>query len=192
MEITVHENFWDELILSQFQSKIDSFWKNELKVGLQYNWWPDEVVLDSGPVLTHSWTEDDKSPSIEDIKNRIGKVCDVSKSDSLYCHLHFWLRGSYIPWHKDKDRNGHSGIATTTFLDERIIDGWNWNWGGSHLYMDKDSTVHGPHKRSEIRVEYPEYNKMIMHEGIYHATTILSPSALMRITLQTFKVCCPY
>lgn len=176
MEIKVYENFWDNLILSQLQSKVDSFWRNELKVGLQYNWWENKVVEDSGPVLTHQWTEDDKDPSREDLKKIIGSICDMSGKD-LHCNLHFWLRGSYIPWHNDTNKKSESAIATTTFLDERIIDGWNWNWGGAHLYKDKDSTV---------RVEYPEYNKMIMHEEIYHATTILSPSALIRVTLQTF------
>ena len=159
--------------IGTINEKIDDWQHRKEIVNLQYNHWPKPIVGDSGPILLINLDSDKKL--IEEVKNELNVIYDVSVLTKFHCMMHICLKGSYIPWHDD---GGHSFVCNT-YLNQEV---WPWNWGGAWIYKDK----HG-----KLRAEFPEYNKMIAQCGYFskknnmeHGTTILSSISIPRISLE--------
>lgn len=171
--MNIHNNFWSEGVLSTLSEKISDYRKNNLPLMLQANRWGQEIIRDSAPVLIYSLPNDEFEPLVKDVS----KIYDIKTFDRFWAHLYFWQRGSYIPWHMDGDYK----FVGSTYLND--FD-WDYNWGGAGLYKNEDGN---------ISAHFPTYNTLVAQYGDgncsqYHATTILSPSAPVRITLQTFGI----
>ena len=138
---------------------------------LQSNRWAQDIVRDSALILIHSLSYDELEPIARDVS----KVYDTGSFNDLWSRIYFWQKGSYIPWHTDGDYK----FVGSTYLND--FD-WDYSWGGAGLYKNEDGS---------INAYFPTYNTLIAQYGDgncsqYHGTSILSPSAPVRITLQTF------
>ena len=171
----IYKDFWSPKVLYALNEKIEKHFAGLLPAVPQYATWPKYVVLDSAPILIIQIPDDEKI--ITDIAIELSTIYDDISNLKLYCGIHIFLSGSYIPWHED----GNNQFVTTIYLNQ---EPWNRNWGGALLYENKNK---------EIMAEFPEYNKMIVQSGGFnvdnnmrHTTTITSSLAAPRVTLQIF------
>ena len=80
-----------------------------------------------------------------------------------------WHPGSFIPFHNDKIYK----LASSVYLTED----WDRNYGGLFMYEHK----------KELKAVVPEYNHAIINSNsVVHGTSIVSPKAPIRETLQLF------
>ena len=169
----IYNDFWSPKVLDMLQEIIKRQFRGEIPAVIQYSIWPEDLWKDSGPILIIDLNNEKEI--IESIKSELNVIYDTSNLNYWYCGIHIFLKGAYIPTHDDKEHD----FATTTYLN---IDGWNADWGGALLTMNK---------RGKMGVLFPEYNKMVVQSGPYnkgkdmwHTTTITSQSAPPRISMQ--------
>lgn len=130
-----------------------------------YDFWEKSIVRSSARVdIFHLSETNFKSQILENYKKFIHK-----NYSECFVNFYKWLPGSYIPFHSD----GAYGLASTIYLNEF----WDKNYGGLFLY-EKDN---------EIKVFTPTYNCAVINDNnLSHSTSIISPEAPVRETLQIF------
>ena len=104
-------------------------------------------------------------------------MCDKFDMQPRHILFHYWQPESFISWHDD---NGHLAAATVYLNIE-----WHRDNGGIFLYQeDSDDLVLG---KTNIRAEFPEYNKCIFQKGgLHHSTTATHWKSPTRKSLQVF------
>lgn len=130
-----------------------------------YSFWDNSIIKDSARVDIFHLSETPFKPQIiESYKNFISNTYS-----ECFINFYKWLPGSYIPFHSD----GAYGISSTIYLNEH----WDKNYGGLFLYE----------KSNEIKVFTPKYNWAVISDNqLPHSTSIISPKAPIRETLQIF------
>jgi Rps23 Pro-64 3,4-dihydroxylase Tpa1-like proline 4-hydroxylase len=84
---------------------------------------------------------------------------------------YIWKPHSYIPWHND----GIYSTGVTIYLNRN----WNLDWGGLLIWKEKGT--------EKLQVSPPHFNIAVVNcNGIEHATTMVSPDAPLRQTIQCF------
>jgi len=130
-----------------------------------YSFWDNSIVKDSARVDVFHLSETPFKPQIiESYKNFIS-----DNYSECFINYYKWLPGSFIPFHSD----GVYGLSSTVYLN----DHWDKNYGGLFLY-EKDN---------EIKGFIPKYNWAVISDNqLPHSTSIISPKAPIRETLQIF------
>jgi len=165
MSYKIFENFLSPNNFSTVQNECKKIWLNkDNNFKINFNFWPEYIVLDSKAVLSFGIT------SVSPIYKIISDQCLKSFNKSVdVIMFYYWTPGSYIPWHND----GHFKHAATLYLNEK----WDKNWGG--YYMAEEN--------NKIESIKPSKNLLILQsDHINHSTTITSPSADIRATVQMF------
>jgi hypothetical protein len=175
----IYKNFWSSSTLDQLNVILQKQDTGEILPRLQYTKWPQNLILDSAPIILSDLSDNEQL--ISNLKSDLNTIWDFSAVETtrLVPIMQVSLRGAYIPWHQDDD----FPFVSTTYLNQQT---WDMNWGGAMLYENKAGGL------DQIKnAIYPEYNTMIVQNGKYnydnymrHATSILSPSAPPRISLQ--------
>ena len=109
------------------------------------------------------------TPFREQVINCYADYVDLKKYSFIYVSYYKWLPGSFIPFHNDN----HYSLASTIYLNES----WNIDYGGLFLYE----------KNKDIKAYVPKYNSAVINDNnVPHGTSIISPTAPKRETLQVF------
>jgi|TARA_R100000149_G_scaffold17746_1_gene6506 Rps23 Pro-64 3,4-dihydroxylase Tpa1-like proline 4-hydroxylase len=125
--------------------------------------WAEQIVRDSGNVdilnLKQSYLE-------EKILFYFKKY---TKFNCIGLNYNRWYPGSFIPFHNDQIYK----LASTLYLNEE----WHRDYGGLFLYEHKD----------QLQAIVPKYNNAVINSNkVVHGTSIVSPKAPIRETLQLF------
>jgi len=125
--------------------------------------WAEPIVKDSGSVDILNL----KQSSLED------KILFYFKKYKKYkcigLNYNRWYPGSFIPFHNDQIFK----LASTVYLNEN----WDRDYGGLFLYEYKN----------ELKAIVPKYNHAVINSNsVVHGTSIVSPRAPIRETLQLF------
>lgn len=167
MKVTKYDNFINIQLLGEIQELTKNCIELNKYKFTNYEKWPGYVVKDSEKVLV--W---DIKNENENIYKKICNYVEIETGykDVMCCYIHCWKQSSFIPWHTDGDYDA----ALTIYLNNI----WDKDWGGYFMYQDKDG---------EIKCVIPKKNLAILQENsILHSTTMTTPSATDRITLQLF------
>lgn len=118
----------------------------------------------STPIYTYSISSSSLEYSI--IQNTVKNYIDDFQLPIMF---YYGLPGSYTIWHND----GIYSSAVSIYLNK----GWDFRNGGLFTYKDEEG----------IHSIIPEANRAIIQiGGIYHSTTITSPEAKIRRSIQIF------
>lgn len=160
----IDADFIQDILKENEDLNYSSVWKSNLG-------WQSEILKSSGIVLIRDLNLEQKNRIIESLVSK--ELLDNSLSFELEAHVYLWTKGSFIPWHADKEYDDKVRYAATLYLNET----WDIDWGGLFLYKNGD----------DIKAEIPNFNKLIFNdENFPHATTILSDNSDLRITVQLF------
>jgi len=160
----INPDFIQDILKENVDLNYSSVWKSNLG-------WQSEIIKSSGIVLIRDLNSDQKDNIIEALISK--NLLDTSLGFELEAHIYLWSKGSFIPWHADKEYEDKVRFAATLYLNEN----WDIDWGGLFLYQSG----------KEIKAEIPNFNKLIFNdENLPHSTTILADDADIRITVQLF------
>lgn len=160
----IDPDFIKDVLHENEELNYTSVWKSNLG-------WQTEIIKSSGIVLIRDLNAQQKNTLIETLVAK--GLLDNSLRFELEAQVYLWTKGSFIPWHADKEYADKVRYAATLYLNEA----WDIDWGGLFLYEKGD----------EIKAEIPNFNKLIFNdENFPHATTILSDNSDLRITIQLF------
>lgn len=164
--IVVKKDFLDETVLNEIlmltDTKVNSFspeWYTNQS-------WPEGIRRGCGTVCV--------LPLDSYVKPIKDALCLVDKKYGEYklrAQLYLWTPGSFIPWHRD----GNKDLGCTIYLNKN----WDQNSGGIYLYKGEEM---------EIRGEFPEFNKLVLNDSnVEHHVTMIPNSCMEnRITLQVW------
>lgn len=164
--ITTRNNFLEESTIKDMRSYLEEN-ITKLKPSFYTNLsWPEEIKMGSGVVCILPADKFGRS-----IQKSFVNMDEKYKSYNFMAQLYIWPPGSYIPWHKDGDKD----LGATVYLNES----WNENYGGIFLYKDEHGNING---------ELPDYNKIVINENDseHHVTMIPHSCNAQRITLQVW------
>jgi len=131
-----------------------------------YSYWDQSIVKGSARVDIFFLNN---TSFKEQVINCYADHVDLKKYSLTYVSYYKWLPGSFIPFHTDNIYN----LASTIYLNES----WNIDYGGLFLYE----------KNKDIKGYVPKYNSAVINNNnIPHGTSIISPTAPERETLQIF------
>jgi|TARA_R110002020_G_scaffold466851_1_gene689883 Rps23 Pro-64 3,4-dihydroxylase Tpa1-like proline 4-hydroxylase len=135
--------------------------------------WSTNHLLWAEPIV-----RDSSSVDILNLKNTVlekkilsdfKKFIDIEKYNCIGLSYYRWHPGSFIPFHNDKIYE----LASSVYLTKD----WDSNYGGLFLYEDK----------KELKALVPKYNHAVINSNsVVHGTSIVSPKAPIRETLQLF------
>lgn len=165
-QVEKHYNFLSDKLYNRVYlyakkrlEKIDTLKNN-------FDFWPEEIVKDSGKVFICPLYEENKKLSKDILKEIEEKTGYIGFNPMIY----WWTPASFIPWHNDGTYFGGCSIYLNTK--------WDINWGGYFLYKKTDES---------IQAIVPEANKAVIQTGkTWHATTPTSLESDNRLTLQVF------
>jgi hypothetical protein len=160
LSLKVIDCFFEETdfsIIDKLSQLIFSQYKNSLRS----NWKKTDF---STPIYTYIIPADSLEYSI--IQNKVKEYIDDFQLPIMF---YYGLPGSYTIWHND----GLYSSAVSIYLNK------NWDFRNGGLFTYKDETG--------IHSIIPEANTgVIQTGGIYHSTTITSPEAEIRRSIQVF------
>ena len=149
-------------VLSQSMIQIIKDFSRCGEVRHTYNFWSNDIIKDSNPILIKHLTDEIQCKLIEEIKYHLPEYTSIG------CMWYGYMRGSYIPWHDD----GSSAFGATIYLNEF----WDEDWGGYFAY-----------KEDNIRCIKPEFNKMVVIKTpVRHTVFNTTSVAPIRETIQIF------
>lgn len=137
--------------------------------------WSSEIILDSKKVKMGRAFLDAKPAPLAIFEAALRNVRRMPwpEGRSLSLLVYEWQHGSYIPLHDDHGVH----FAVTYYLNST----WNPNWGGDLMVMTR------PGETDLGTWISPRKNRLVIATaGVKHRTTILSPSADKRLTIQGF------
>ena len=137
--------------------------------------WSPEIILDSRAVKMGRAYVDGKPEPLAIFERAVRAVRNVPwpEGRGLALSVYEWRRGSYIPMHDDHRVH----FAVTFYMNAT----WDPNWGGDLLVTT------GPGDGDQGVWISPRRNRLVITlAGVRHRTSILSPSADRRLTLQGF------
>ena len=125
--------------------------------------WAKQIVKDSGSV-------DILNLKQSHLENKIlFYFKKYRKYNCIGLNYNRWYPGSFIPFHNDHVFK----LASTIYLNKE----WHRDYGGLFLYEHKD----------QLKAIVPKYNHAVINpNGVVHGTSIVSPKAPIRETLQLF------
>ena len=125
--------------------------------------WAEQIVRDSGNVDILNL----KQSHLED--KILFYFQKFTKYNCIGLNYNRWYPGSFIPFHNDQIYK----LASTIYLNEE----WHRDYGGLFLYEEKN----------ELKAIVPKYNHAVINSNsLVHGTSIVSPTAPIRETLQLF------
>ena len=128
--------------------------------------WDQDIVHDSARVDVFLLND---TPFKEQVINCYANYIDLKKHSVNYVSYYKWLPGSFIPFHNDYVYS----LSSTIYLNQS----WDKNYGGLFLYE----------KNKNLRGYVPKYNSAVINnKKVPHGTSIISPTAPIRETLQIF------
>tara|TARA_R100001510_G_C7532228_1_gene123202 strand:- start:41 stop:538 length:498 start_codon:yes stop_codon:yes gene_type:complete len=128
--------------------------------------WDQRIIKDSARVEIFRLSDTEFK---QQVINCYSNYFDINKYSTTYLNYYKWLPGSFIPFHNDDS----SSLASTIYLNES----WDKDYGGLFLY-EQDT---------EIKGYVPKYNSAVINKNnVSHSTSIISPTAPKRETLQIF------
>ena len=128
--------------------------------------WDQRIIKDSARVEIFRLSDTEFK---QQVINCYSNYFDINKYSTTYLNYYKWLPGSFIPFHNDDS----SSLASTIYLNES----WDKDYGGLFLY-EQDT---------EIKGYFPKYNSAVINKNnVSHSTSIISPTAPKRETLQIF------
>ena len=128
--------------------------------------WNQKIIKDSARVEIFRLSDTEFK---EQIINCYSNYFNVNTYTTTYVNYYKWLPGSFIPFHNDES----SSLASTIYLNEF----WDKDYGGLFLYEEEQ----------EIKGYVPKYNSAVINKNnVSHSTSIISPTAPKRETLQIF------
>jgi len=168
--LKIYDNFFDSSFLSYIENLI-------LESKKEYNWnvnhfaFPERIRLNPGTVLSNVLAKTDQ----DTIVNKLLEKKFFNTPPSLFeAYFQIGLPNSSIDWHTDNFVQGKAvdRIGLTIYLNKN----WQDFWGGFFMYEENN-------KIFAIR---PNYNRAVCQTSLKHCTTIISPIAEPRLTLQLF------
>ena len=168
--LKIYDNFFDSTFLSYIENLIAETKK-------EYNWnvnhfvFPEHIRHNPGTVLSNVLAEKDKTIIINEL---LSKKFFSTPPSLFEAYFQIGLPNSSIDWHQDNivREKPIDRIGLTVYLNRE----WEDHWGGFFMYEDND-------KLSAIR---PKFNCAVCQTSLKHCTTIISPIAEPRLTLQLF------
>ena len=128
--------------------------------------WNQKIIKDSARVEIFRLSDTEFK---EQIINCYSNYFNINTYTTTYVNYYKWLPGSFIPFHNDES----SSLASTIYLNES----WDKDYGGLFLYEEEQ----------EIKGYVPKYNSAVINKNnVSHSTSIISPTAPKRETLQIF------
>jgi Rps23 Pro-64 3,4-dihydroxylase Tpa1-like proline 4-hydroxylase len=128
--------------------------------------WNQKIIKDSARVEIFRLSDTEFK---EQIINCYSNYFNIDTYTTTYVNYYKWLPGSFIPFHNDES----SSLASTIYLNES----WDKDYGGLFLYEEEQ----------EIKGYVPQYNSAVINKNnVSHSTSIISPTAPKRETLQIF------
>ena len=128
--------------------------------------WDQRIIKDSARVEIFRLSDTEFK---EQIINCYSNYFNIDTYTTTYVNYYKWLPGSFIPFHNDES----SSLASTIYLNES----WDKDYGGLFLYEEEQ----------EIKGYVPKYNSAVINKNnVSHSTSIISPTAPKRETLQIF------
>ena len=137
--------------------------------------WSSEIILDSKRVkMGRAFLENKPAPlAIFERAVRAVRKVPWPEGRNLALSVYEWQRGSYIPMHDDHKVH----FAVTFYMNAT----WNPNWGGDLLVTTRPTDID-----QGVWISPRKNRLVITMAGVRHRTTMLSPSADKRLTLQGF------
>tara|TARA_R100001244_G_C5105164_1_gene119785 strand:+ start:70 stop:597 length:528 start_codon:yes stop_codon:yes gene_type:complete len=129
--------------------------------------WAEQIVRDSSSVDILNLKN---TPLEKKILSDFKKFIDFKKYNCVALNYYRWHPGSFIPFHNDKIYD----LASSIYLTKD----WDSNYGGLFLFEDSEQF---------LKAVVPSYNNGIINSNsVVHGTSIVSPKAPIRETLQLF------
>lgn len=168
--VTVYDNFFDEEYFNFVSDYSLDIWRGKkTQFHANHAWWEEGIIGDSTIVLIHVPPESLEREIIE----KVAQITPQHDTKEMRVIFHYWMEGSYIPWHWDgRQRNG-----TTVYLNKE----WDEDWQGYLLYKENE----------EVKAVLPAPNRAVYidHTGgnVHHCTTPVLRSSYLRATMQIFE-----
>ena len=160
--ITVVKDFLPTDLILQIKNYI----YREKPQTYNHSCWNQNIIKDSARVEIFRLSDTEFK---QHVINCYSNYVDIKKYSVTYVNYYRWLPGSFIPFHNDE----RSSLASTIYLNES----WDKDYGGLFLYEQDE----------EIKGYVPKYNSAVINKNsISHSTSIISPTAPKRETLQIF------
>lgn len=168
--IEQHKNFLSARDFKKVGDRANELFKQrETRYQTNYTTFPDFLISDSAAILIYYIDRDDPICGI-----LLKAFWDNFKLSPQTLAFHFFMPGSFVPWHND----GTYSCAATLYLN----DTWDPMHGG--MFMYNDTKVKNERNFKGI---LPKSNLLVRQfDSIWHSTQRTTSDAPIRATVQAF------
>lgn len=177
MTVTFGESALSEPTLEKLFAYINGL-QNRNVWNSNFKTWQSELTISNGAVITHLMHGAEADMILNElVERRTLPYRPVTTSMMFYA----WYPGSSIAWHQDYAEKN----SMTVYLSPE----WHPDFGGWFCWRDWDGNFRrgNPVPPTECRMRLPQFNNWVMmNESEWHTTTLTSPYAKVRLSLQMF------